>query len=224
MPFCGTALVAVLGDFFHYDSQIAETLASGNPLDADSRPQKMIQVGLRSICYTIDRALQFHNRVHVIFEVGNHDPHSAAFMMETFDLLYRNEPRVRIDTSPRHYHYFRFGKVLIGTHHGHGPKLPELPLIMATDVPDLWGQTIHRYIWVGHVHHAQKLGQKDYQGASVETFQVLPPNDAWHSQKGYRSKQSMKAIVLHPEYGEVARHTVNPQMLAQKVPPKAIAA
>jgi hypothetical protein len=42
---------------------------------------------------------------------------------------------------------------------------------------------------------------------------VLAAKDAWHSEKGYRSKRDMKAIVLHREYGEVARHTFNPDMI-----------
>lgn len=30
---------------------------------------------------------------------------------------------------------------------------------------------------------------------------------------GYRARQNMKCIVMHYQFGEVARHTVNPDML-----------
>jgi len=212
-PRAAHALIAVLGDFLHYDGQFPVTPTGGNMLDSDTRFPQMIRAAIRTIRYTIDRALEHHEKVHLIIEVGNHDLYSSIFMMECLRAVYENEPRLTIDTSPRHYHYFQFGKVLVGTHHGHGAKLPDLPLIMATDVPEMWGATEHRYVWVGHVHHSQKLGTKDYVGATVETFQVLAAQDAWHSQKGYRSKRSMKSITLHREFGEVSRNSVNPEML-----------
>jgi len=212
-PPAQTALIAVLGDFMHYDGQFPVTPTGDNMLDSDTRFPQMIRAAIRTIRYTIDRTLEKHKNVHLIIEVGNHDLYSSIFLMECLRVVYENEPRLTVDTSPRHYHYFQFGKVLVGTHHGHGAKLPDLPLIMATDVPEMWGATDHRYIWVGHVHHSQKLGYKDYVGATVETFQVLAAQDAWHSQKGYRSKRSMKSITLHREFGEVSRNSVNPEML-----------
>ena len=210
----GTALVPFLGDFMHYDSMKPLTPASGNLLDTDTRAAKMVRASIRAMRYTIDVALRHHARVRVIVEPGNHDPFSSLFMQETLRCIYENEPRVEVDTSPKLYHYFRFGKVLIGTHHGDKTKLPDLPLIMATDVPEDWGATEHRYIYVGHVHHSQRLSQKDYPGCQVESFKVLPPPDAWHHQEGFRPRSSMQAIVYHREYGEVARNTVTPEMLA----------
>ena len=53
-------------------------------------------------------------------------------------------------------------------------------------------------------------------GCRVESFRVLGPNDAWAENKGYRPAQDMKAIVLHREFGEVARHIVNPRMLSNE--------
>lgn len=212
---CKTALIAVLGDYFHYDGILPKTPTSGNELDADSRFPKMIRAGARTLRYTIDRVLEAHEHVYVIIEVGNHDIYSSVFMMEFLRAAYENEPRVSIDTSPRHYHYFQFGKVGIMTHHGHGAKPQDLPLIFATDQPRIWADTQHRHILVGHVHHRQLLQQvaKDHPGVEVESFQVLAPNDSWHSQKGYRSRQSMKAIEFHREFGEMTRHTVRPMMI-----------
>ena len=141
---------------------------------------------------------------------AHHDLSSSIFLMECLANIYEEEPRVTIDTSPAHFHYFKFGQCLIASHHGHGVKPDKLPLIMAQDKPVLWGATKYRYWWTGHVHHAELL---DFPGCSVERFRVLPPPDAWASQRGYRSARDMKAIVLHREYGEVARNTVNPDML-----------
>jgi hypothetical protein len=208
-PPCGTALIALLGDFFHYDSFDAVTPSSRNLLDADGRYPKMVRAGIRSARYLIEAAKRRHRTVRVIVEIGNHDLSTSIFLMECLANIYEGDDRVTIDTSPSHYHYFEFGKCLIGTHHGHGAKMEKLPLIMASDRAVEWGRTQYRYWLTGHIHN--KTAQ-DYAGCTVESFRILAPADAWATQKGYRSARDMKAIILHKEYGEVARHTVNPSM------------
>lgn len=210
-PMCDQALVVFLGDLMHFDSFEAVTPTSRNHLDSDGRFPKLVRTAIRAMRYLIEAAAKRHTKVQVIVEIGNHDLSSSIFLMECLRNIYENDKRITIDTSPMHYHYFDFGKNLVGTHHGHGAKLANLPLIMATDRPVEWGRTSHRYIWTGHVHHDQS---KDHSGVKVESFRVLATEDAWAHQKGYRSKRDMKSIILHREHGEVARHTVNPGMFA----------
>ena len=214
---CETALIALLGDWLHYDSTEAVTPTNRNILDSDTRYPKMIRVGIRAVRRMIERAAARHGRVHVIVEIGNHDLASSLFLAEALANIYESNPRIAIDTSPMHFHYFEWGDVLIGTHHGHGAKMADLPLIMATDQPEAWGRTRHRYWWTGHVHHRNDirvLTARDDHQVAVESFRVLAPNDAWAHQKGYRSIRDMKAIVMHRRFGEVERHTVKPEMWA----------
>lgn len=208
-PPCQTAVIAFLGDFLHYDNFTAETPTGHNRVDADGRFPKMVRTGVRMMRHMIDSALEYHEKVHVIVEIGNHDLSSSVILMECLRCVYENDPRVEIDTLPSHYHYFRWEKNLIGTHHGHGTKMDKLPMIMAADRAADWGQTTHRMWWTGHIHNRTAL---DFAGCSVESFRILAPADAWAAQKGYRAIRDMKALVLHAEHGEVARHTVNPAM------------
>lgn len=212
---CEQALLVFLGDFLHYDSWEPVTPIHRNQLDADGRFPQMVRAAVRCMRFAIDRALEKHLFVHVIVEIGNHDLASSIFLVECLANVYENEARITIDTSPRHFHYFRWHKNLIGTHHGHGSKLEQLPLIMATDVPKDWGETTHRFIWTGHVHHSQKLAQiqKDHVGVEVESFRVLAAPDAYAAQRGYRSARDMKAIIMHKDHGEISRITVTPDML-----------
>lgn len=209
-PACDEAAVIFLGDFLHYDSFESVTPANRNQLDSDTRFPKMVRAGIRCMRRMVEGALKKHKNVRVIVEIGNHDISSSIFLMECLSNIYEAEPRVTVDTSPRHYHYFRFGKTLIGTHHGHGAKMEKLPLIMASDRPDDWGQSEYRYWHTGHVHHDHL---KDVEGCIVESHRILAPADAWASNKGYRSGRDMKAIIYHKEYGEVERIKFNPAML-----------
>jgi hypothetical protein len=209
-PACDRCAVVFLGDFMHYDSFDAVTPTSRNMLDSDGRFPKMVRAAVRTMRHAIETAAARHREVLVIIEIGNHDLASSIFLMECLHNIYENNPRITVDTTPSHFHYFTFGKNLIGTHHGHEAKYAALPGIMATDRAALWGATEHRAWWTGHIH-SQKVF--DFPGCSVESFRILPPADAWAHNKGYRAQRDMKAIILHHEYGEVARYTVNPSML-----------
>ena len=202
----------------HYDSFSTETPTAKNQLDSDTRYPKMIWAAVELMRSVIDASLAKYGKVHVIVETGNHDPASTPFMALCIKIAYENEPRVTVDTCPKHYHYYRFGKVLIGTHHGHGTHMKNLPLTMATDRPKDWGDTEFRHFWTGHIHRSKvqpAIQSEDFSGCTVESFRTLPPNDAWAEQKAYRSPRDMKAIVYHADYGEMALHSVNPKMLQE---------
>lgn len=210
-PSASVALIPLLGDFLHYDSMESVTPQSRNQLDSDTRFPVVVRAAIRAIRFLISEALKKHGQVRLIIEIGNHDTASSIWLMEALDALYENEPRVTVDTSPKHFHFFRFGKVLIATHHGHKVKAKDLPLLLATDAPAEWGETDYRYWYTGHIHHETKA---EYGGAVVESFRVLAPQDAWHHTSGYRALPDMKSIVLHKEYGEQGRNIVSPGMLS----------
>lgn len=218
-PAASRALVAFLGDVMHYDSFEAVTPRSRHLLDADSRYPKMVATTIRTMRAAIDIALCKHAAVDVVIEIGNHDLSSAIFLAQAFSALYENEPRVRIDTSPAQFHYYRFGRCLIGTHHGHSVKMDNLPGVMARDRAQDWGETLHRQWWTGHIHHAKSAKTvpnfADGAGCSVESFRILPPVDAHAANMGYRAPRDMKAIVLHRDLGEMSRITANPAMFKE---------
>lgn len=210
-PAAQTALLLSLGDFFHADNNSAATPASGHKLDVDSRFAKVQQVGLRAMRHAIQRLLEKHETVHVWMMPGNHDPHASYALALALDAFFDNQPRVTIDLSPSLYKYMRFGKVLIGAHHGHAAKFAQLPLIMATDRSEDWGSTAFRYWYCGHIHH--KTVDKEHPGVMVETFRTLAAPDAYAAGAGYRAGRDMCLIVHHTKFGEVERHRCDIAML-----------
>lgn len=207
------AVIINLGDWLHADNMEGMTSRSGHVMDLDGRYAKMIDVGMMVMRQCIASALLKHKTVRVINVIGNHDDTGALWMSVALRHTYENEPRIIIDRSPAAFHYIEHGKVLIGTHHGHTCKAERLPGVMAADQAQAWGRTEHRYWYLGHVHHQSV---KEYAGVSVESFNTLTAKDAWAAFGGYRSRQNMKCIVMHDQYGEVARHTVSPEMLVGK--------
>lgn len=201
-PDAGEALLLNLGDHFHADNQKNLT-ASGHQLDVDGRWSKVQQVGLRAMIYCVQRLLEKYQKVTVRINRGNHDGHSSYALSLMLSCYFHNEPRITVDLSPAFHWYFRFGKVLIGSTHGDTTKEKDMMGIMAADRPSEWGQSAHRYWYVGHVHHKSA---KEYPGGIVEYFRTLAPGDAWHRGQGYRAGRDMCLIVHHAEHGEIERH------------------
>jgi hypothetical protein len=79
---------------------------------------------------------------------------------------------------------------------------------MAANKPAMWGGTRFRYCYTGHVHHRSQIC-KEINGVVCESFQVLPPSDAWHAAQGYGAGRSMQAITHHRQTGEKFRHIVS---------------
>lgn len=208
------ALIINLGDFVHADNMMGVTSRSGHRLDTDSRWAKVLRVAISTAVYCVDSALKRHRHVTVICEIGNHDDHTAIMLALALDAHYRNEPRVEVDTSPSPFHWYEFGANLIGTTHGNGPKLAQLPGIMAHDQAEAWGRTKWRFWHVGHFHHTKV---QEFPGCTVEVHRTLAPRDAWTHQMGYRSGQSMIADILHRVHGRVLRHEVGIERLTTGV-------
>lgn len=208
-PDSETAIVLNLGDFFHSDSNENRTRRSGNVLDTDTRYAKVLQTGVSLMATVVELALGKHRKVIVRNLQGNHDPYAALALAVAMEAYYRQEPRVRVDTSPSPFFFHRHGRVLIGATHGDMARAEDMPGIMAAKVPDLWGQTIFRYVYAGHLHSAKKKLVSEGSGAQVEVFQTLAPRDAWGNSMGFTSGQSMVSITHHRRHGEETRLTQN---------------
>lgn len=211
-PAAETALVVNLGDALHFDSLEAKTPRSGHMLDADGRYAKLVDVAIATMRQCIESALSKHKRVHVICVPGNHDETGGLWLARILAIAYEREPRVTVDTTPGVFAYYRFGKVLIGVHHGHTCKPDKLPGVMACDRSRDWGEADHRVWLTGHVHHESR---KEHAGVTVETFGTLAARDAYAYSGGWRSDRGMQALVFHRDHGEVARSKVNSAMFAE---------
>lgn len=209
-PAAREALLLNLGDYFHANDSSNQTPASGNLMDVDTRFGQVFDTGAMALIHCVLRLLEKHQTVHVWNMRGNHDPDAAQALAVAMAFYFHDEPRVQVDRGTSLYKFMRFGKNLIASHHGHGAKANDLPLLMAVDRQEDWAATEHRVWHVGHFHHKS---MKEHPGCDVEVHRTLAGTDAWHAGKGYRSKRDMQVIVYHRELGEVQRNRFDPAML-----------
>lgn len=209
-PLAGTAVLANMGDFLHWDGLAAVTPQSRHVLDADSRYTKLVRVAIRLIRRLIQMLLETHDKVHVIMAEGNHDEASSVWLRESLKIVYENEPRLTIDDNPDPYYAYEFGKTALFFHHGHKRKAEAVDQVLASKFREMFGRTKYAYAHTGHLHHLKAL---ETNLMVVEQHRTLAAKDAYASRGGWLSERSAAVITYDSEYGEVRRSIITPAML-----------
>lgn len=213
-PDCELGILAQLGDFLHYDSLEAVTPTSRNQLDADSRAQKMIRVGIRVLRRCVNMMLDKFPRVTVIMAEGNHDIVSSAWLRESFKVIYENEPRITVIDSPDPYYAVQWGDIGLFWHHGHLKKPEQLDRVFARKFRKIYGSSTKCYGHAGHMHHKMVL---ETALMPIEQHPTLAAADAHASRHGYMSDRVATVIFYDKQFGEVGRVSINPEMVKAAV-------
>ena len=144
--------------------------------------------------------------VHFVYNPSNHDYMSGFMLSDSIQSWFRKTKNMTFDCSIAHRKGFKYGQNLIGTTHGDGAKLADLPLIMANEFSKEWADTKHRYVYTHHIHHKSS---KDYHGITVESLRSPSGSDSWHHRKGYGvgGVKAVEGFIHSKEHGQVARLT-----------------
>ena len=209
-PDADTAIFAQMSDFLHFDGMDAVTPASKHLLDVDTRFAKLVRSAIRVLRIVIDMLLQKHQNVHVKMLDANHDPVSQIWLREWFNVLYENEPRITVDTSPNPYNAYEFGNVALFFHHGHRKNVTNVSDVFAGKFREIFGRTKYAYAHLGHLH---SVHVKENNLMIVEQHRTLAAPDAYAARGGWLSGRDAKVITYHKDYGEVSRITINSDML-----------
>lgn len=210
-PQAHTAVLAQLGDLLHHDALESVTPAHKHVLDADSRLHKVVRVVIRTLRRVVDMLLQKHKHVHVVMASGNHDPASSVWVRELLATIYENEPRVTVDTSPMLYYAYKWGDTALFYHHGHKRGVAQVDATLAGMFREMFGASKYAFAHVGHLHSDE--GRKSAL-MYVERHETLAAPDAYAAGGGWLSGRSAKVITYSRRYGEVARATLRPEMVA----------
>lgn len=212
-PDADVGILAQLGDFLHMDNLDALTPASRNVLDADTRLQKVVRVAIRSVRLIIGMMLDKHPKVHVIMADANHDPVGSIWLREWLSAHYEHDPRVTVDLRADGYYCYEHGDTSLFLHHGHKKKPENIDDVFVAKFREVFGRTKYSFAHLGHMHYAKTL---ESPLMIVEQHRTLAAPDAYASRSGFMSGRSASAITYHNRFGEVARVTITPDMVAAR--------
>lgn len=194
-------VLAVGNDFYHSDTK-AGTTTKGTPLDVDSRFPRMFKQGVALVVETAERLAQIAP-VTLVMVRGNHDEVSNYCLGEVLEAWFRNTPAVTVENAPTSRKYFQYGANLLAWTHGDKGKLKNLPLLMATEQPVMFGATKFRTWFTGDKH---TLRVEELMGVQVRISPALCPADAWHADMQFVGNlRSAEAFVFDKREGLVAQ-------------------
>jgi hypothetical protein len=196
-------LFIIGNDILHIDTPHRKTTA-GTPQDTDGMWYSNFLIAKKLYVEVIELLLQVAD-VHVQYDPSNHDYTNGFFLADTIASWFSRSKNVTFNTSIAHRKYFQYGANLIGTSHGDGAKVTDLPLLMAQEAKKEWAQTKHWYFYIHHIHHKTS---KDYGGVCVESLRSPSGTDSWHDRNGYKfAPKAVEAFIHHPQHGQVSRIT-----------------
>ena len=196
-------ILTVIGaDILHVDNA-KSTTTSGTFQDSNMMWYDAFTFAFKLYIETIEYLAQVAP-VQINYSPSNHDYVSGFMLAQSVEAWFRNHNGIKFNISPAHRKYFRYHKNLIGTTHGDGARIIDLPLLMAHENEN-WSVCPHRYVYTEHIHHKQA---KDIMSVCVESFRSASGTDSWHHRNGYaHSPKAIESFIHNAEYGQVARLT-----------------
>lgn len=203
-PHTEHAVINILGDFLHSDSQLAVTPTSRHVLDQDMRYSDLISIAVRIISYFVKRARTKATNVTLLIAQGNHDPIGSLWLQELFSYYFENDPNIAVIKSAYPFYAIEFGKTMLAYHHGDKVQFAKMAGVVPSLFPEIWGRTKFRYAHMGDKHHRRVV---EGLGIIVEQHQTLIANDAYSSSHGWTSEAGANVIIYSRETGELSRMT-----------------
>jgi hypothetical protein len=195
-------LFIIGNDVLHIDSP-KRTTTSGTPQDTDGMWHTNFLIAKQLYVDIVEILMQIAP-VQVIYNPSNHDYTHGFFLAQVIETHFRNCENVTFDVSIAHRKYYTYFNNLIGSTHGDGAKVHDLPLLMAHESKD-WSVCKHKYIYTHHLHH--KVA-KDYMGVCVEALRSCSGTDSWHHRNGYEhAPKAIEGFLHHKLFGQICRFT-----------------
>ena len=201
-PASSLAVIIDCGDLTHADDQKNQTPTSKHALDVDTRHFRTLEVTIAALSYAVEYTLRKHAKVVVRILPGNHNPTAYLAVMFALAERYRNEERVEVQKVPGEFWVYQFGNCMLAAHHGHGAKPERMVFFLADEYATIWGQTKHRFLWTGHLHH---LKSADIGGVQWEQLRAVSARDAYAVSHAYTARAQLQAITFHRHLGEIQR-------------------
>jgi hypothetical protein len=148
-------VVFVVGNDLLNSDDLESRTTKGTTVTTDGRYQKTFATVREVMTQSIERLRLVAPKVKVVMVSGNHDKLSVWHLGDSLECWFHKYTDVEIDNSPRHRKYHRFGKVMLLFTHGDKGSRKDYPLLMASEQPEMFGETVFREAHTGHYHQTK---------------------------------------------------------------------
>lgn len=200
-------LVLNTGDMLHTDTSKSQTW-NNTQLDSQDSFEDAFTNGLDLITDIIDYGRGLSLKITFINVRGNHSFDSEFCLGEGIRRIYKKDSQVKVLNKTDTRIYYKWNNN--GFCFTHGDKgVERLPLLFATEGKEVFSNTEHHHILLGHLHHnrgKQYLDDRgEFAGIEVRVLGSPTSNDIWHKQSGFcQNKKAIQCMVFTPNQGKYA--------------------
>ncbi len=184
--------INLLGDIFHSDSMVLGTTTKGTRID-DVDMVKAIEDAKEFLEPIIDMAYHRAEQVRVNMVVGNHDLSISYVFGQYLKARFQRTP-IKFNVKLQHRFACRVNdNIMMCLAHGDLGRR-NLPMIFATEFPEIWGTSSERVCFTGHLHHQKKevtAPVDDKDGMTIYQQPTIKPNDYYEIKNGYVTSKKM---------------------------------
>lgn len=193
------------GDMLHTDTSKAQTW-NNTQLDAQDSFEDAFTDALDLITALIDYARTLGLKLTFINVRGNHSFDTEYCLGEAIRRVYKSDEKIKVLNSKDTRIYYEWNNN--GFLFTHGDKgLDRLPLMFATEGKEVFTNTEHHHIILGHLHHnkgKQFVNDRgEFAGIEVRVLGSPTSNDIWHKQNAFcQNKKSIQCMLFTAKQGK----------------------
>lgn len=173
------------------------TTTGGTPQDDSSPWYTTFRNYISTMIATIN-VLSESYPVDVLVVPGNHDHEVSFYAGEAIRTYFYNNRNVQVNNNYGYRKYYEYGVNMLLFTHGDSEKTADLPLIMATEQPEMFARTKFRETHLGHFH---KEMLNEFRGVKVRFLPSLCSTDDWHTKMGYSHQKAAQAYLWNKKTG-----------------------
>lgn len=143
------------------------------------------------------------SKLNVCYVSGNHDEYAGWHLITWLKAFFKDNPKIKFDTSYRYRKYVKYGTTAMMFNHGDAIKPPKLASMFPIEFKDQWSSCENYYIFTGDKHHEMSIdfgGIKFYQLPALSNSKSL-----WDDKQGHTcSKAELTAFIIDEKAGMTA--------------------
>lgn len=185
-------VILQLGDLFH-SSQMKKSVTMNETQLNDVDMEQAVLDCRKFFDLLLTECIKNSNRVSLEHAEGNHSGNLEYMFLVYLEAKY---PNVKVNYHNKYRTAFSLNRVGFFITHGQYAKRKDLPMLFATEYPEVWAQSTTREILTGHFHTMQT---QDYNGVVHRQLGTIKQNDDYEIQNGWTMN---KKVVQLFEYND----------------------
>lgn len=184
-------------DFLNVDTP-ANTTTKGTQQLGGISSYELFDIGLKLQLRSLLALREMFNEIEVVLVKGNHANQTEYMLYRALEQRFANDDTIKFRSDYKDIQAVKMGNTSIFMTHG-DVNYKRTIESMSNEFHKIYGDTEHRYILLGHLHHKQKIDELN--GFTV--FRLSSPSgiDRWHYKNRYYGKAGQEIFVFDHKSG-----------------------